>query len=182
MFDYGDADFSDGISCISGYEASEFTCFRCGVWCSKYHVQVSVAEALEIAAGLDIGWDDWLNKYTDPSLSASETFILRRHQGLCVFLEPMEDGKTFACRIHKFKPSLCLEWVASLYQRDCQEGLNKFWGLKVSPSGEIQGPREKLKEFYAFLSKINGGIVFNEPDPLNQKLTLSELPSQNQRL
>ncbi|MFH0846585.1 MAG: YkgJ family cysteine cluster protein [Chloroflexota bacterium] len=168
-----DYDFFDGISYVSGSEAPEFTCFCCGVCCSKYSVGVSLDEGMGIAAWFNFTWDDWQDKYTDPSLSRGELFILRRRpNGLCVFLEPGEDGKTFKCRIHECKPALCRDWLASLFQPDCQEGLAKYWGLTVSPSGQIEGPREKLKEFYQFLSQINGGISFAEPETLSDEPAL----------
>jgi hypothetical protein len=42
------------------------------------------------------------------------------------------------CRIHAFRPSSCINWVPSLYQRECRKGLANYWGLVVSPSGQLE--------------------------------------------
>jgi hypothetical protein len=30
------------------------------------------------------------------------------------------------CRIHAFRPSSCMDWVPSLYRRECQKGLANY--------------------------------------------------------
>ena len=84
----------------------------------------------------------------------TDSFLLRHWNGACVFLERIEARKLTRCLIHSFKPSACREWTPSLYRRDCQEGLIKYWGLTVSPSGQFEGSQQKLPEFYSFLESL----------------------------
>ena len=153
MFDSNNFDFFQGIASIPG--TGEFPCFCCGICCSKYYIRISVDEALGIAARLDVSWDEWLG-YTDPVHSNAHYHVLKRPGGECVFLEHVPDPGISICRIHQFKPSICREWVSTLYQPDCKEGLMRDWGLSVTHQGEPEGSPEKLKAFYGFLKKLMG--------------------------
>ncbi|MBI4267469.1 MAG: YkgJ family cysteine cluster protein, partial [Chloroflexi bacterium] len=127
-------------------------CFLCGVCCSKYHVQVGFIEARRIADDLGVTWEEWLDKYVEPSWPGTQSFLLRRVDGICIFLDRMPDRSL--CRIHSFKPSSCVDWTASLFRRECKEGLLKCWGMTVSPSGHLLGTEQKLREFHNFLETI----------------------------
>ena len=129
-------------------------CFRCGVCCTRYQVRLSLIEARQIADELGFDWDEWLDRYVDQRWPGTDSFLLRHCNGACVFLERIEARKLTRCLIHSFKPSACREWTPSLYRRDCQEGLIKYWGLTVSPSGQFEGSQEKLREFYSFLESL----------------------------
>lgn len=151
MFDSGNFDFSQGIVSVPG--TGELPCFCCGICCSKYYIRITLDEALGIAARLDVIWDEWL-KYTDPVHSNAQYHVLRRPGGKCVFLDYNPETGISVCRIHQFKPTICGEWVSSLYQPDCREGLSRDWGLGVTPQGEPEGSPGKLRAFYDFLKKL----------------------------
>ncbi len=154
MHDSEVIDYSQGIS-TSGYEAQEFTCFCCGLCCRKYYIRIGLEEALGIAARLDISWEEWLHKYTDPVHSGSQHFVLQRIDGVCVFLKHNDKSNTDVCGIHAFKPSVCQDWVSSLNQPDCREGLARFWGIKVNAQGELEGSPNKFKDFFALLKSLS---------------------------
>ncbi|MBI4296604.1 MAG: YkgJ family cysteine cluster protein [Chloroflexi bacterium] len=128
-------------------------CFLCGVCCSKYHVQVSFIEARRIADNLGVAWEEWLDKYVEPTWPGTQSFLLRRLDGVCIFLDKMTDRSL--CSIHSFKPSSCLDWTASLFRRECQDGLTKCWNLTVDSSGRPVGTEQKLHEFHVFLETIH---------------------------
>ncbi len=154
MYDSETLDYSQGIS-ISGYEAPEFTCFCCGICCRKYYIRISLEEALGIAAKLDVSWEEWLEKYTDPVHSGSEHFVLRRIDGGCVFLKHDNELNINVCSIHAFKPTVCQDWVPSLNQPDCREGLARFWEINIDARGELKGSSGKLKRFFTFLKSLS---------------------------
>lgn len=135
-------------------------CFRCGVCCTKYQVRLSLVEARRIADGLGVGWEEFLGRYVDRRWPGAESFLLRRRDGACVFLEGEEDSNKTSCLIHPFKPSACREWTSSLYRRECREGLAKRWELTVSPWGTFQGTEERIQRFQSFLESllIAGGV------------------------
>ena len=114
-------------------------CFLCGVCCTKYQIHLTLIEARRIADELGLNWEEWLDRYTGLGWPGSDSFLLRRYNGACVFLEHVEGSYITRCLIQPFKPFACREWNPSLYQRDCQEGLVKYWRLKVSPLGQLEG-------------------------------------------
>jgi Fe-S-cluster containining protein len=129
-------------------------CFRCGVCCTRYQVRLDQVEAMKIADKLGMAWDEWLSRYADHSWPGTRSFLLARSEAGCVFLEQTKRNKTGFCLIQAFKPSACEEWSASLDRRECQEGLGKYWGLKVNSCGEPEGPERKLREFDAFVKLL----------------------------
>ncbi len=135
-------------------EAVSTPCFRCGVCCTKYQIHLTMIEARRIADELGITWDEWLDRYTDQNWPESNSFLLRRCQRVCVFLKRMEGSNITRCLIQSFKPSACREWNPSLYRRDCQEGLAKYWGLTVSPLGQAEGSEQDLRRFHSFLESL----------------------------
>jgi len=132
-----------------GYETKELSipCFRCGVCCTKYQVRLSLVEARQIADELGFDWDEWLDRYVDQSWPGIDSLLLRQCEGACVFLEHVEGSNMTRCLIQPFKPSSCREWIPTLYRRECRKGLVKYWQLTVSRSGQLEGAKEKLRDF-----------------------------------
>lgn len=143
-----------GKDVVVNEEIVSTLCFRCGVCCTKYQNHLTLIEARRIAAELGLIWEEWLDRYISESLPGSDSFLLRRCNGACVFLERVEDSNITRCLIHPFKPSACREWNPSLYQRDCQEGLAKYWGLTVSPLEQLEGSGHDLRRFHSFLESL----------------------------
>lgn len=140
-----------GIQYGSGQEEPTIVCFRCGECCTKYHVCLSLIEAQKIADEMRLAFDEWLDRYVDKHWQQRESFVLRQRNGACIFLERADPSNKTSCLIHHVKPLVCREWTASLYRRECREGLAKYWGLTVSPLGQLEGAEEKLRDFYSFL-------------------------------
>ncbi len=58
------------------------------------------------------------------------------------------------CLIQPFKPSSCREWKPGLYHRECREGLVKYWQLTVSRLEQLEGAKEKLRDFCSFIESL----------------------------
>ncbi len=129
-------------------------CFRCGVCCTRYQPPVSLTEARTIAAALGLSLDDFLDRYIDDSWPGSEYYLLDAHDEACVFLERSKGSKVASCRIHPVRPRACREWAPSLSRKECQQGLTRYWGLKVNPSGELIGSKLNLRDFQRFLKSL----------------------------
>ena len=129
-------------------------CFRCGVCCTRYQVRLSLTEARQIANELCLTWDEWLDLYVDQSWPGTDSLLLRRCKGGCVFLEDIKGSNATRCIIQPVKPSSCRESRPSWYQRECQQGLAQRWGLTVNPLGQIEGSRQKLLDFYSFIESV----------------------------
>ena len=129
-------------------------CFRCGVCCTRYQVRLSLVEARQIADELGFAWDEWLDRYVDQSWPGADSLLLRQYKGACIFLEHVEGSNMTRCLIQPFKPSSCREWKPSLYRRECREGLVKYWQLTVSRSGQLEGAKEKLRDFHSFIESL----------------------------
>ena len=152
------------LSHDSGYDEQGehfIPCFRCGVCCTRLQVRLSLVEARRIADELGIAWGEFIERYTDHSWPGATSFLLRQVNGACIFLEHQEGGNKASCLIHRFKPSSCREWTPSLYRRECREGLAKYWGLMVSPSGQLQGTGERIKRFQSYVESL---IMSGETD------------------
>ena len=130
-------------------------CLCCGMCCMGYRVCLSLAEARRIAEGLGVAWHEFQDRYVTKCWTGADSFYLRQCDGVCVFLKQRGSHRT-VCLIHSFRPSACREWTPSLYRRQCQVGLTRHWGLRVSSSGEIQGPEEKLQDFRSFWGSLDG--------------------------
>jgi Fe-S-cluster containining protein len=137
-----------------GRVAPPIACFRCGMCCTEYQVNLSLEEGQRIADRLGLVWEEFLDRYVDKSWPGVYNFLLRKRNGACVFLERVGGSKVTSCRIHAFRPSSCMDWVPSLYRRECQRGLAKCWGLAVSPSGHLEGPTPKVQEFCDLLKSL----------------------------
>ena len=130
------------------------TCFLCGVCCTKYQIHLTLIETRRIADDSGLAWEEWLDRYTSQGWPGNDDFLLRRHNGACIFLGQVEGGNLARCLIQSFKPYACREWNSSLYQRACQEGLEKYWGLTVSSLGQPKGPDQDCRRFLSFLNSI----------------------------
>ena len=128
-------------------------CFRCGICCARYQVQLSMAEAEHIASGLGLPLKEFIDRYADPRWPGTDSILLRHQNGACVYLEQTTDKET-RCLIHHLKPSICREFSANLTQKVCWEGLARYWDLTVSPSGELEGTEKPLARFHAFLALL----------------------------
>ena len=139
-----------------GYKPKELSipCFRCGVCCTRYQVRLSLVEARQITNELGLAWDEWLDLYVDQSWPGTNSLLLRRCKGGCIFLEHIKGCNMTRCIIQPFKPSSCKEWRPSLYQRECQQGLAQCWGLTVNPLGQVEGSRQKLLDFYSCIESV----------------------------
>ena len=144
---------SAGIQYSSGEEPSA-TCFRCGLCCTKYQVLMGLMEARAIADELGLSFEKFVEGYIDPAWPGERDFLLRHQDGHCVFLNRTNEGRESRCSIHRVKPRACLEWTASLFRKECREGLARYWGLTVSVAGNPEGPEANLKEFNAFLESL----------------------------
>ena len=115
---------------------------------------LTLVEARRIADESGLTWEEWLDRYTNQSWPGSDRFLLRRCNGACVFLERVVGNNITRCLTQAFKPSACRDWNSSFYQRDCQEGLAKYWGLTVSPLGQLEGSDQDLRRFRSFLESL----------------------------
>lgn len=139
----------------SQYEQGDYLipCFRCGLCCSRYLIRLSLVEARSIADKLGLSWGEFLEKYVDQAYPGAESFVIRRCNGACIFLEYERSNKT-RCLIHPSRPSACREWTPSLYRPECQAGLIRYWGLAVSSTAQLQGSCERLLNFRLFLETL----------------------------
>jgi len=143
-------DLSKSIGQVEPFMA----CFRCGICCTVYQVNIGLAEGQRIADGLGLVWEEFLNRYTDERWPGTTNFLLRKNNGACVFLERIEGSKVTRCLIHPIRPSSCIDWVPSLYRRECQRELANYWGLAVSLSGQLEGSTQKVREFCNLLESL----------------------------
>jgi len=135
-------------------EKSSIECFRCGICCSKYQVRMSLVEAKRIAAELGIPWKEFIANYTDQRWPGAESFLLRHEHGACIFLKHDKIEKMTGCLIYPFRPSSCQEWRPSPHRAECQEGLHKYWGIKISLDGKLKGNRTTIRRFQTFLKSL----------------------------
>ena len=58
-----------GLSLVEGKGQVEplIACFRCGICCTEYQVNLSLAEGQRIADRLELVWEEFLNRYVDKS-------------------------------------------------------------------------------------------------------------------
>jgi len=131
-----------------------FLCFRCGVCCSGYQVQMTLAEAKELAGKLGVEWQTFASEYLDHRWPGRDTVVLRHDNFRCLFLDQPADSVFGLCRIHKFKPLACQAWHASLDRKECRQGLSRYWNLSVDERGKLIGSRDDLKCFRTFVRSI----------------------------
>ena len=120
----------------------------------EYQPRLDLSESRSIADALGLGLYDFLKKYADKRWPGSESFLLRKSRGACIFLKRMLDRKQAVCIIHPSRPSACRDWMPGMHQRECCEGLSKYWGLVVSASGEIMGNSRRIQQFRRFQESL----------------------------
>ncbi len=145
---------SSGVQAYPTAPGAVIPCFRCGVCCTRYQPPVSLTEAQSIAGALGISLGEFLDRYIDDSWLGSEYYLLDAYDDACVFLERGVGNKVASCRIHPVRPQACREWVPSLWRKECQQGLARYWGLTVSPSGELIGSEQRIRDFQRFLKSL----------------------------
>ena len=138
----------------SEQEETLIPCFRCGICCTRYQARLSLTEARRINEELEISWEEFVEGYTDLNWPGTESFLIRHSTGACIFLKHEEGSSVAICLIHPFRPSSCRDWNPSQYRPECQEGLNNYWGLKISPAGKFQGAQHKIQRFQSFLESL----------------------------
>ena len=147
-----------GILCSSELKAGQgndlIPCFRCGICCIGPRIQLTLVEARRISDNLGIPWQEFEDIYIDPLWLGGNRFLLRQSNGECVFLKHEEGRYKSSCMIHEFRPFSCISWTPSLFRKQCQEGLTKYWGLELSPSLKLLGPEEMTRDFYSLLESI----------------------------
>jgi len=135
-------------------EDTLFSCFRCGVCCSGYQVQMTLPEAREIAERLGVEWQSFSDSYLDHRWPGRDTVVLRHDNFRCVFLDQPADSVFGLCRIHQFKPISCRAWRASPDRKECRQGLSRFWNLMIDENGKLKGSPPDLKCFRTFVRTI----------------------------
>ena len=108
---------------VAKRKVTSFPCLRCGVCCSKYQALLTRGDEQQIADGLTISRDEFLDRYTDHRWGGTESFILRHQDGACVFLSHVENSRMTYCSINPLKPSDCKAWAPNPCKPECQEGL-----------------------------------------------------------
>lgn len=130
-------------------DAARLECFRCGVCCMKFQVQVDAEEARRISGHLGLPADEFAERFADPRWRG-RGLLLRQVDGACVFLDNSH-GKPRNCLIQSVKPKACDDWTPGLAKPECREGLGRDWGLQVNNAGQIEGSEEKRLLFHDFL-------------------------------
>ena len=98
----------DGQEHSVGEALTPIECFRCGICCTRHQPPLSPEEVEAIARELGLSSSDFLSEYVQITVVG---YLLRHTAG---------------CSIHPFRPEACRNWIASLSQRECQEGLKKL--------------------------------------------------------
>ena len=143
---------------------SSIPCFRCGICCYKHQVRIDIVEARRICDVLGLNWHIFLSRYIDQKWPDDNSFLLRQQDQTCIFLRNTNLPYKKICLIHMFKPSACREWMPSLYQRECREGLLRYWGLSVTLEGELQGANDRIQCFQSFLKSLTAGNGLEMPE------------------
>lgn len=133
-------------------------CFRCGICCTKYQVNISLIEGRLIADVLGLDWNKFIAEYTDPRWPGTNSLLLIQLNGACVFFKQVDRRKETSCLIHTFRPASCRDWTPGWHRRECQEGLARYWGLAVDSSGKLQGDEKRIKRFQSFSQALEGRL------------------------
>ena len=136
------------------FRTPQVVCFRCGECCTRYQVRLDLTEVQCIADDLGVSLDVFLEKYVDQRWHGTESFLLCQRGGACIFLEYTDGGNKTTCLIHRVKPVTCRQWTPGPYCRECRDGLAKYWKLTISPSGQLEGTEDKLREFHSFVESL----------------------------
>jgi hypothetical protein len=115
---------------------------------------MTLAEAKAIALRLSVSWQEFVADYLDPRWPGKDTFLARHMEGKCVFLDMAADSKFGLCRIHTFKPRPCIDWQAGAEKKECQQGLLRYWNLKIGEDGTMRGSQPALNNFQTFIESM----------------------------
>lgn len=141
-------------------ETGIFPCFHCGVCCTGRQVRLDLMEVRRLCDGLGLHWYVFLSNYIDPRWSGYDSFLLRQRDGACILLNNTDIPYCKVCIAHMFKPSACREWSPSLFRRECQQGLAKYWNLVVDAKGKLCGTDENIQLFQVYIDSIKTGGDF----------------------
>jgi hypothetical protein len=95
----------------------------------------------------------FLKLYTDPRWPGVDNFLIRHHDGACIFLRNVEHSNMTECSIHATRPQDCREWTPAKERPECRQGLEK-WNLHINSSGKIEGTEKDITKFRLFLESI----------------------------
>jgi Fe-S-cluster containining protein len=98
-------------------------CFRCGLCCTYLLVKLTTKDIRILSNRLRVSNHDLLNKYVHKTAIGP---VLRQTGNRCVFLSYGDNGTTASCAVYAFRPEVCRNWVPSLCNPQCQEGLRKL--------------------------------------------------------
>ncbi len=136
-------------------EDSSCDCFCCGYCCVGYNPRVTVEEIDVMAGYLKISGDEFRYHYIEETLVGS---LVRQTETGCVFLNPEEKSAKAYCGIHPARPAACRDWIASLWRRECREGLIRLQkGDSLLPVNQVYEDEAQREKFYSSLRQADGG-------------------------
>ncbi len=135
-----------------------FPCFMCGECCSYYQASMTLLEAKGICGRLGLGWDDFVNRYTDSRWPGATSFLLIHKNGGCVFLKRLTGQPLGKCAIYPFKPLSCSDFSPGIDRKECKAGLKQHWKLDVDEQGHLTGQLADVKRFEKFLDGLKNNI------------------------
>jgi hypothetical protein len=133
-----------------------FPCFMCGICCTGYHILVTPEDCQRIAPVLGMTTDEFIEKYAYKPFPEFDNMILRHNQSRCPFLKPADGFTGEICSIHDVNPGVCRGWQAGPDRRQCLEGLEKCWQLKVGQNGRFEGTAQHIESFTRFIEGLSG--------------------------
>ncbi len=139
-----------------GPEAPAYPCFRCGQ-CCRLRVFLTYEEAERITEATNLSLEDFATVYWARSIDSQEFMVLKEENGACLFLRDGGNPREKTCVIYESRPDVCREFVPSYLRKECQDGLIRFWNLKTTPSGRLEGDEERVKAFEVFLRNVTFG-------------------------
>lgn len=140
-------------------EGSEYTpqeervpieCFRCGICCEGYYPQLSPEELARMAGHMKLSSDEFIARYVQVTKIG---YLLQQTKNGCVFLKWEEAcsetgaSRRALCSIHSFRPDACRNWEATLYRRECREGLSRIQKDGIMPARAVYDDPEQLEQF-----------------------------------
>jgi len=83
-----------GLGLVEGKGQVEplIACFRCGICCTEYQVNLSLTEGQRIADRLELVWEEFLNRYVDKSWPGIKNFLLRKRNSSRALLKKSENS------------------------------------------------------------------------------------------
>jgi Fe-S-cluster containining protein len=141
----------DGTSHTAGQRFDPIECFRCGICCIRYRPKVTNDEIKLIARRLGLPPQLFASRYVGLAAN-SRVYVLQNRSNKCPFFSrDIETGKG-KCDIYDFRPAACRNWLASLSNPECREGLtrSKTRSAILLP-GELYSSPEELQKFCSSL-------------------------------